>query len=211
MLFSEFYYEDKAYNHFLQFTEEWGTFEMFRPFLCEVTSAELKRSTEKFQRVMKARANMEENGKRNNDVLELKITPFAGVKTILFNAVVESSGQSPNTPDSYKTVMSFSKVEFVDKNKRGSIAPKVTYKGTDYFFKKLSMDKNDVLVRCGCPDFYWRFSDQLQSKKALVRIPKFPKKIIKGVRPPVNPKDIPGICRHLYSLISHLRAEGYLR
>ncbi len=91
LTFSEYYYSEKDYENKLLMSEDYGTFDLLRPFLTEISLNKLKSDTAKFQRVMSARVNRIDfsGDKAKMSVKSLSIVPFKGVKTILFNAIVD--------------------------------------------------------------------------------------------------------------------------
>lgn len=69
---------------------------------------------------------------------------------------------------------------------------------------------NNILVRCSCPSFRHEFHWHDAKYKALIG-PKIPYTRVPGSnRPPKNPHEIPGICKHLIQLVLKLMAVGVL-
>ena len=64
-----------------------------------------------------------------------------------------------------------------------------------------------VKVRCSCPDFTWRFGPYNYEHRALLG-KKYPLYTKKTNRPPVNPDHIPGLCKHLMSVVQSISAIG---
>jgi hypothetical protein len=63
----------------------------------------------------------------------------------------------------------------------------------------------DVLVRCDCNDFHWRFNyyNHLESSlQGAVR------KEYKGSGVPANPLEMPGMCKHLMKMMEELKTAG---
>jgi hypothetical protein len=76
-----------------------------------------------------------------------------------------------------------------------------------YHVERIDPRENDVYVRCECQDFYWRFNWYNADDKSLYgrrRAPYEPT----GTRPPVNPDEVPGFCKHLLKLIKALEQSG---
>jgi hypothetical protein len=128
-------------------------------------------------------------------IVELSIIPFKGMKTIFFKGLAQNEGNE------YNTVIVFKEVDY-------SKGIKITASdGLDYELKPLSVN-NDVFVRCDCPDFSWRFNyynyldHSLYGKK---------RKKYESGEYPANPKESPGLCKHLISMTRALRDSGILK
>jgi hypothetical protein len=71
--------------------------------------------------------------------------------------------------------------------------------GMFYNLERLSLENTQVNVRCNCPDFRWRFSYYNSVDESL-----YGRKPAKyrstGKRAPANPKQLPGICKHLIKM-----------
>jgi hypothetical protein len=76
---------------------------------------------------------------------------------------------------------------------------------TEYFIEKLPKNAN-VKVNCSCLDFHYRFAVWDNKFRALDGNPP-PPYIKKGNRPPVNPMQSPGLCKHLIKLMDDLRSQ----
>ncbi len=204
MLFSDYYYQEKDYELNFALAEHWNVYTLVEGYLVDVSTKDFKNLTKRFQRVMKAKVDRVDfsGDKDEMSVKELKIIPFKGTKTILFNAIVNGS-----TDKEYKTVLSFEGVEYFDEKKRGAIT--VKYKGNDFHFKKLN-GKQDLKSRCNCPDFRFRAAEADRRVKGLITVPKFPRYIPKGTGAPVNPRQIALLCKHLWLLYDHLKQKKYL-
>lgn len=131
-------------------------------------------------------------------ITELSWLPFIGTKTLF----IKGLAQSGESGKEYNPIILFKRVNF-DEN-----AIKITASdGLDYTFGRLSLLGTDVLVRCSCPDFHWRFNyynsldKSLQGKKRGVYE-------AKGERSPANPLQLPGMCKHLMKMIKALQESG---
>jgi hypothetical protein len=126
------------------------------------------------------------------EISDIRYTPFLGMQTLLVRAAATNEGRE------YSPVILFKRVSFTtegveftahDDNKVYHIAPQNYH----------------VLVRCNCPDFFWRFNyyDHLeQSLHGKVR------KEYSGSGAPANPLELPGMCKHLMKLQEVLRELG---
>lgn len=69
---------------------------------------------------------------------------------------------------------------------------------------------SDVKVRCTCEDFRWRFAAYNYSDNSLQGDP--PDAYVKKTnRPPVNPNNTPGVCKHLIKLKEELEKEDFFK
>lgn len=152
-------------------------------------------------------------------ISEIGIIPFRGIKSILFtiqcrsyttqvqNAVRRKKGEKAKPVPVYTDYIQFMDVKFGDRLEDSNWAV-IEYKNQKYYFRKPSLFKNPVKVRCNCPDFQFRFSWEDRAQQALYGGP--PKVYIRKTPPPplgrpeVNPEFIPGICKHLYDFAKQL-------
>jgi hypothetical protein len=124
-------------------------------------------------------------------------TPYLGMRTLFVRGLAQSEGKE------YNPIILFKGVNY--KVEEVIIAAS---NGKEYGFQKLSPIDTEVLVRCNCPDFRWRFAwylgEDLYGSK-----PKKYTPIEGSNRPPANPLEMPGICKHVMSL-SHALSEAGL-
>ena len=105
------------------------------------------------------------------DITELNWTPYLGMKTLFVKGVAHSQESNKD----YDTV-------FLIKN--------VNYNPTNI------LKNNDVLVRCNCQDFLWRWNYTDYKDKSLNgRVRKKYEAIINPGSS--NPLEMPGMCKHL--------------
>lgn len=168
--------------------------EPFRTFLAESTLASLYDS---------AVAAFPHTRKRQHAVDPVKIealqwTPFLGLKTLLVR------GRAVNEGRQYKTLILFKGVEYLAE---GGV-PLEVGDGRDYRVRPLSYGESEVLLRCDCPDFNWRFNyyNHLDSSLYGRKRRKYEGK---GGEP-ANPREMPGQCKHLMKLSTALRDAGIL-
>lgn len=133
-------------------------------------------------------------------ISSVQIIPYVGTKSVLFTGeITGSSGRG------YKMVMMFSDIKFHDK---GRVT--VEYKGDTYKFDQIKADKNPVKVRCSGSDFVFTFAYYNRKYSALYGPrPKTYTRKTKD-RPPRNPHETPGICKHLYYFLGQLVSNGYV-
>jgi hypothetical protein len=98
-------------------------------------------------------------------------------------------GRALNENREYSPTIVFKRMEYHKENAPKIVALKAS-DGKTYFLDKIVAENTDVLVRCNCPDFRWRFSYYDHLDKSL-QGPK-PKKYIPvpgSNRPPANPME----------------------
>lgn len=135
-------------------------------------------------------------------IAEMVWTPFLGVKTLFVKGLAQNQGKE------YNPMILFKKVEYYDSKNEKNWVEITANDGKNYIFEKIN-DENDVLVRCNCPDFRFRFNFYDHIDKSL-----FGKKVKKyeslGIGPPANPQELPGMCKHIIKLIKSLGKAGIL-
>lgn len=171
----------------------------YKEYLIELTVKDLMDGTRKFRHPVKEYPQAK-------FIKVNKIVPSIGVKTLGFY------GESPSFTRSsagYNQTLVFKNVEFseeepeVDKNDWYYLEDK------NVWYKKPGLEENDILARCGCPDHRFRFQLALKKNKALHgNLIPYEKKTD---RPPLNPDDIPGLCKHNYNFIKALIQKGYIK
>lgn len=85
-----------------------------------------------------------------------------------------------------------------------------TTNGNKYFIEHLDHQHTQVQVRCNCNDFGFRFRYYNFLDHSLFG-PKGHKYEAKGVRPPANPQEAEGVCKHLIKLTKVLQQSNLLK
>ena len=80
---------------------------------------------------------------------------------------------------------------------------KLYTKGKIYLVETLSHSRNEVMVRCDCPDFNWRFNHYNHGEQSLYGR-KRRKYESKGTGAKANPNDAQGMCKHLIKTVKAL-------
>lgn len=125
----------------------------------------------------------------------IRWTPFVGMKTLFVK------GHARNEDRHYDTIILFKDVDYTNEQ--------VKIKASDgkiYRFAKLSMENTDVLVRCNCQDFKWRFNYYDHLDRSLYGPKRSKYEGISGI--PANPKQLPGMCKHLMATTKVLNDAG---
>lgn len=135
-------------------------------------------------------------------VEHLDWVPFLGVKTLFIKATIKNEGRKN------EAIMLFKGVKYALKEDKKTI-PIMASTGQKVFIEQISMDKNDVLVRCSCKDFYWRFMHFDKQESALFGKDR---KKYEAMHNPgsSNPKELPGICKHLMKMGKILKSSNLL-
>jgi hypothetical protein len=126
---------------------------------------------------------------------ELRWTPFLGVKTLFIKA------EARNEDRHYTPMFLFKNVNY-----DGREVKIVASDGLEYSFDKLSLENTDVLLRCNCPDFMWRFNYYNWEDRSLYGNKRGKYESQGG--PPANPLQLPGMCKHLMKAATALRHAG---
>lgn len=131
-------------------------------------------------------------------ISKMQFVPYTGSNTLLVKADVNSNGHH------YTSMMMFEgDVEFHEQDQPNN----VTFRAADnqqYSITPISLQDHNVKVRCDCLDFRWRFSIWNAEKEGLYGDP--PGLYMKKTdRPSVNPRRVPGLCKHLLKMAQELR------
>lgn len=128
-------------------------------------------------------------------ITNLRWTPFLGVNTLFIKALAQNEGRE------YNPLILFKNVNY-DVNEVNITASN----GKEYSFGKLSLENTNVVLRCNCKDFYWRFNYYDHVDKSLYGR-KRAKYESQGGKP-ANPLEMPGMCKHLMKTTHVLREAG---
>jgi hypothetical protein len=133
---------------------------------------------------------------------KLDLLPFLGVKTLFVKGLAQNEGRE------YSTYIVFKNVNYKPEDKIDLV--EITGSdGLPYKFKKLIAEKHDVLVRCSCPDFKWRWSYWDGQQKCLYGAKPKPYDPVSN-RGPANPLELEGMCKHTLKLVEALKDAGIL-
>lgn len=138
------------------------------------------------------------------NVVKIQYVPIEGNKVLQVNATTVSNGNR-HTPAAQFTNVQYQQEETSDA---------VTFKGTDnadHTIKQIDLSSTNVKVRCTCLDFHFRFSWQNYSDNSLVGNPPPIYRRKTTTRPPANPTEVPGLCKHLVRLFDVLKRNRLVR
>lgn len=116
---------------------------------------------------------------------------------------LEATGTIKSGANTYQSIIFFDGVRYAPEDTGNN----VTFMGADsqeHHMEPIKLNIANAKVRCTCLDFRWRFSMHNQQKDALYGPgPGAYQK--KTNRPPNNPQQVPGLCKHLLKLAQELR------
>lgn len=133
-------------------------------------------------------------------ISNIQYMPYIGMKMLHVKSLAASNGHQ------YQQALQFMKVEFEPEDTDENATFQAS-DGEDYHVHPLQLNGHNVKVRCNCLDFHYRFANYNAQDKSLVgRPPPLYQKTTN--RPPVNPAQVPGMCKHLLKLVETLRRYG---
>lgn len=134
-------------------------------------------------------------------ITNIRWTPFRGTKTLFVKGLAQSEGNE------YNPIVLFKNVDYTLNELTLAASDGGTYK-----LGKISLEHQNVSIRCNCPDFRWRFSyfDSLDKSLYGRKPPKYVKAEGSN-RPPANPLQLPGMCKHLIKLVEVLQKANLFR
>lgn len=129
--------------------------------------------------------------------------PFLGLKTLFIKGLSKNEGKK------YDCIMLFKKINYKESIGK-QIIKIIDSTGKQYFLEQINPENNDVLVRCNCPDFYWRFVHYNKLDKSLYGRDRKKYEAIK--RPnTANPMELSGVCKHLIKMTKIIKESNLLR
>jgi hypothetical protein len=126
------------------------------------------------------------------------------------NKTLTAKSRTRSTNGFYETIIEFSGVDYFREGGNG----RQEFQGSDgatYWIDPIRPYKSNVKVRCGCLDFYFRFSVWDQRDKALNGPPPAPYHRKTDTYPPVNPSELSGVCKHIIALVEYLTKQKLIR
>jgi hypothetical protein len=142
-----------------------------------------------------------ENSTDTVRVEHLDWVPFEGVRTLFVKATVNNEGRKN------ESIILFKGVNYGKAEGKGFV-PLMSSSGRKVFVERLSVSDDEVLVRCTCGDFFWRFNYYNSVDKSL-----FGRKRSKYEGQNLwkaNPTESSGMCKHLMKLAKILREADLL-
>lgn len=127
-------------------------------------------------------------------IANLRWTPFVGMKTLFIKGLAQNEARE------YGPTILIKGINY------GSGITITASDGMEYSFERPSLKKNDVLLRCDCKDFYWRFNYYNHLDRSLYGTKR--RKYENKGGPPANPFELPGMCKHLMKTMNVLQEAG---
>lgn len=152
------------------------------------------------------RAAWPDTRKRQNATNEVTISnvefmPYVGTK------MLHVKSQSRSNGNAYKQALQFTQVDF-EQVDSPEVVTFQTVDGREAHAKPITLAGHNVKCRCNCMDFHYRFANYNSADKSLVGRPPPLYRRKTTTRPPVNPMQVPGMCKHLLKLVATLRGQG---
>lgn len=135
-------------------------------------------------------------------IVRLEWTPYLGVKTLFISSLAQNTEKGTE----YRPMVLFKGVKFGDPGK--GLVEIVARDNQPYAFEKLSHNGSEVMVRCDCADFRWRFNYYDWVDRSLYGNKR--KEYESKGGPPANPTESPGMCKHLMKLFTALDHAGVI-
>jgi len=167
--------------------------------LDEATYAELERNTLAFTPPSEKRQWVV----NPIQVKKLELVPSQESRNLTAKAEINSSGSN------YHTTLLFDDVIYEDADQ----ADNISFTGSDgdeYHIEPIDLSRSNVKVSCNCLDFYWRFAIWDHQRNSLNGHPPPPYQKVTN-RPPVNPQQVPGVCKHIMKTVISLKDSGIVR
>lgn len=141
--------------------------------------------------------------------IEVIIAP--GIKTITFRGTVDSETDKGTK---YLTSVQFHDVEFSKEKMYDKLTggkeqfTQGVINGVTWYFQLPNLNTNRAVLKCQCPDFRFSFEKQLFDAKSLIGNWRKYTRVQGSKRPPRNPNNVPGYCKHVFSLVNALLKSG---
>lgn len=129
----------------------------------------------------------------------IEYIPYVGMKML---HVRSQTGE-------HKQAIQFMNVQYLmsDSDDAGYFTDSKTQ--SEYYIEPIVLRRNTVRVRCSCLDFRFRFAPFNSPDQSLVGKPP-PPYVKRSNRPPVNPSQVPGLCKHLLRVVDEMETEGLI-
>lgn len=142
---------------------------------------------------------------RHSKASTVKVTSSVFIPDITNDRLIIEA-ESRTDGDTYMSRIIFDNVIFKDDG-TPDMARIITVDGSEYYFNRINKSKANVKVGCSCLDFHYRFASYNFKHGALAD--NAPKPYVKKTdRPPVNPTQVAGLCKHLIRVFNELRTDN---
>lgn len=131
-------------------------------------------------------------------IIEMNFIPYLGMNTLF----VKGLAKNIDNQKEYNTTVLFKNIKYLRQESKNSIRL-IASDDKKYILETINANSNEVLVRCDCPDFYWRFNYYNSLDKSLYgrKRKKYESKSNGRI---ANEKKAPGMCKHLIKMIKAL-------
>ena len=134
-------------------------------------------------------------------ITKLEWTPFVGMKTLR----VKGLAQNKINGHEYSPEIVFKQINYHNNRNIAGLIEIIDNIGGKYLLEKIH--ENDILVKCGCDDYFWRFRHQNfedHSHQGRDRIPYV------ALYNPGTADVAPGLCKHILKLAITLNRSGLI-
>lgn len=138
-----------------------------------------------------------ENVSSTARITDLNLRYDAGVRTMTFYGIVHTQ----HNPSGYSVQISFKNVKQND-----GLTEVEVLQG---FYPKPTLSKHEIMVRCSCPSYRFRFDQANRMHKAGTGS-RFPIYHRLTDRKPNNPKNLTGFCKHIIEFTDYLQKQGFI-
>lgn len=147
--------------------------------------------------------------KRQHSVGEVRVTGIQYLPAPQQKAIQITTATTSSSGNQHKQSVMLKNAEFETMG-NGSNASFKDATGREYFIKTLPLTDTNVHVTCDCEDYIFRFAHTNdQNGCHLGQLP--PNYVRKTTtRPPANPNNVPGCCKHLLKIMDTLKGYGLL-
>ncbi len=138
-------------------------------------------------------------------ITRLEWMPYVGMHTLFLKGHVQNFADNGGE---YDPIILFKNVRYHPHHQPGLIEIVSSDTHQQYFIERLSGNQNDVLLRCSCGDYFWRFNYYNsidRSHYGRVR------NNYEGGAYRINPTEMPGMCKHIMKMGMFLREAGLIR
>lgn len=137
-------------------------------------------------------------------VKKIESKAWIGTRSLMFKGVV--FGET----DKYPVLVQFFGLDFEKvKSKKADVPAKVD--GTVWYHSTPSLKAHEVSLKCGCTDFRFRWEFPLYKNGALIGNFRRYTPVPGSNRGPANPKELMGMCKHLYSMVLALKDADLIK
>ena len=148
-----------------------------------------------------------QNATNEVNVREIRYIP---VRTTAEGGALQLAATTNSNSHEYKQQLLFSDVRYDTEDAQDNITFKAT-DGQDYHIRPITLGENRIRVNCTCMDFHMRFALWNYNNGTLMgRKPKLYQRKTDN-RPPVNPGQVDGMCKHLIKVCDRLRQQGLIQ